>query len=300
MSMPAFSPEPKSIVPVQPAPAPVPARSSTTVRIRPPRRWEALDLPALWRYRDLLVALAVRDIKLRYRQTLLGILWVVLQPLIGAGIFAFVFGRVARLDSGGEPYLLFAYAGLLGWNLFSGIVLKASGTLVANAALVSKVFFPRLLLPLSGALSTLVDFAIGLVAGGILLLASGRLPGFALLFAPFWLLMLVLMATGLGLVCAALAVSYRDVLHVLPVALQFLLYGSPVGYTISVIPPGLPRTLYKLNPLAPLLEGFRVSLLGRGHIGLLSGSYACCAAVLLFIAGAILFRRRERQFADVI
>jgi lipopolysaccharide transport system permease protein len=300
MSMPAFSSDPEPITPAQPAPAPARTRSSTTVRIRPPQRWEALDLPALWRYRDLLVALAVRDIKLRYRQTMLGIVWVVLQPLLGAGIFAFVFGRVARLDSGGQPYLLFAYAGLLAWNLFSSVVLKASGALVANAALVSKVFFPRLLLPFSGVLSSLVDFAIGLVVGAGLLLATGRLPGWSLFFAPFWLLMLILMATGLGLICAALAVSYRDVLHILPVALQFLLYGSPVGYTISVIPPGLPRMLYKLNPLAPLLEGFRVSLLNHGFVGLLSGVYACVAAVAIFLVGVVVFRRMERQFADVI
>jgi len=276
---------------------PVPA---PTIRIRPPRAWEALDLSGLWRFRDLLVALAVRDIKLRYRQTVLGVFWVVLQPLLGAGIFAFVFGRVARLDSGGEPYLLFAYAGLLAWNLFNGIVLKASGALVANAPLVAKVFFPRLLLPFSGVLSTLLDFAIALVVGGFLLLASGQTPGFPLLLAPFWLFFLLLLATGLGLLCAALAVSYRDVLHILPVVLQFLLYGSPVGYTISVIPPGLPRTLYKLNPLAPLIEGFRVALLGHGFIGLRSGLYACTAAVVVFLAGVIFFRRMERQFADVI
>ncbi len=270
------------------------------VRIRPPRAWESLDFSALWRFRDLLLALAVRDIKLRYRQTFLGVLWVVLQPLLGAGIFAFVFGRVARLDSGGEPYVLFAYAGLLAWNLFNGVVLKASGALVANAPLVSKVFFPRLLLPFSGVLSTLLDFVIALAVGGILFLASGRTPGFSLLLAPFWLVLLLLLATGIGLLCAALAVSYRDVLHILPVALQFLLYGSPVGYTIAAIPPGLARTLYKLNPLAPSIEGFRVAMLGHGFIGLRSGLYASAAAVFVFIAGVVVFRRMERQFADVI
>ena len=279
---------------------PAPVAAEPMVRIRPPRGWEALDLSGLWRFRDLLLALAVRDIKLRYRQTLLGVLWVVLQPLLGAGIFAFVFGRVARLDTGGEPYVLFAYAGLLAWNLFSGVVLKASGSLVANASLVAKVFFPRLLLPFSGVLSTLLDFAIALVVGGGLLLVSGRLPGVSLLLAPFWLVFLLLFATGVGLLCAALAVAYRDVLHILPVALQFLLYGSPVGYTISVIPPGWPRLLYKLNPLAPLIEGFRVALLGHGVIGLRSGAYACTAAVSVFLIGLIVFRRMERQFADVI
>ena len=245
-------------------------------------------------------ARAIRDIKLRYRQTLLGVLWVVLQPLVGAGVFAFVFGRVARLDSGGVPYVLFAYTGILAWNLFNGIVIKAASSLVSNAPLVAKVFFPRLLLPFSSVLSTLLDFLVAVAVGVVLFFLSGQMAGWSLLAAPLWLLMLLLLASGLGLICAALAVSYRDVLHVLPVSLQFLLYGSPVGYTISVIPAGLPRTLYKLNPLAPLIEGFRVALLGTGHIGLRSGIYACAVSVLVFLLGIIVFRRMERRFADVI
>jgi len=272
----------------------------TIVRIRPPRRWEALDLRSLWRFRDLLLALAMRDIKLRYRQTVLGVLWVVLQPLLAAGIFAFVFGRVAHLDSGGVPYVLFCYAGLLAWNLFSGVVLKVSSSLVANAPLVAKVFFPRLLLPISAVISTLLDFAIALVAGFALLLAYGRTPGLALLAAPIWLALLLLLALGAGLFCAALAVAYRDVMHILPVALQLLLYGSPVGYTVAVIPEGLPRTLYKLNPLAALIEGFRGALLGHGSAGPRSAVYAIAVTLAVFVAGLIFFRRMERQFADVI
>jgi len=275
-------------------------RTLPTVRIRPPRPWEALDLSALWRFRDLLFALAVRDIKLRYRQTLLGVLWVILQPLLGAGIFSFVFGRVAHLDSGGVPYVLFAYTGLLAWNLFNGIVLKASGSLVANASLVGKVFFPRLLLPISGVLSNLLDFVIASFVGMLLFFVTGQVPGVSLFAAPFWLFMLLLLATGLGLLGAALAVLYRDVLHVLPVALQFLLYGSPIGYTISVIPAGWPRLLYKLNPLAPLVDGLRVTLLSHGSIGRLSSGYACVVSVAVFVVGLLVFRRMERQFADVI
>lgn len=297
MSAPVASPVEEALAAAEPAPA---VLRTPIVRIRPPRRWEALDLSGLWRFRDLLLALAVRDIKLRYRQTVLGVLWVILQPLLGAGIFAFVFGRVAGLDSGGQPYVLFAYAGLLAWNLFNGVVLKASGSLVANAPLVSKVFFPRLVLPFSGAISTLVDFGIALVMGVALFVVSGQPPTALLLLAPFWLCFLLLLAMGIGLLCAALAVAYRDVIHVLPVALQFLLYGSPVGYTIAVIPPGLPRLLFKLNPLAALIEGFRVSFLGHGEIDLRSSVYACVMAVVIFVAGLVLFRRMERQFADVI
>jgi lipopolysaccharide transport system permease protein len=149
-------------------------------------------------------------------------------------------------------------------------------------------------------LSTVLDFGIALVVGVLLFCASGMHPAWSILLAPFWLLPMLLLAIGLGMMCAALAVTYRDVIHILPVALQFLLYGSPVGYTIAVIPDGLPRLLYKLNPLAPLIEGFRVTLLGRGHIGLLSSTYACGVAGIVFVIGLVVFRRMERQFADVI
>ncbi len=274
--------------------------SEPLVRIRPPQRWEALDLRALWRYRDLLGALAIRDIKLRYRQTLLGVLWVVLQPLLAAGIFAFVFGRVAKLDSGGTPYVLFCYTGLLAWNLFSGTVLKSSASLVANSSLVAKIFFPRLLLPFSAGVSTLLDFAIALIVGFLLMLWWGKMPGPTLLLAPVWLALLLLLSTGIGMLCAALAVTYRDIIHILPVGIQMLLYGSPVGYAIAVIPEGLPRTLYKLNPLAPLIEGFRAALLGGGSVGIPSALYAAAVAIIIFLLGLVVFRRMERQFADVI
>ena len=270
------------------------------VRIRPPRRWEAVDLRVIWHYRDLLVAFAVRDIKLRYRQTLLGVIWVLIQPLMAAGIFSFVFGRIAKLDSGNIPYFPFAYTGLLAWNLFSSTVLKSAGSLVGNASLVSKVFFPRLLLPFSGAVSTLVDFAIAAAAGCVLLLAYQVTPGFSIVLAPFWLLFLVLFALGIGMFCAALAVRFRDVNHILPVLLQLMLYGSPVAYTLAIIPPGLPMLLYKLNPMATLLHGFRVAIFGEGYVGFPSTIYAITASLLMFVIGMIFFRRMERQFADVI
>lgn len=267
------------------------------VRIRPPRRWESLDLRALWRFRELLWALALRDIKLRYRQTALGVAWVIFQPLLGAGIFAFVFGKIARLSTDGVPYVIFSYAGLLAWNLFSSIVLKSATSLVGNSALVSKVFFPRLLLPFSSAISSLLDFAIGLAAGLALLLAQGH----ALAPSPLILLVLIfilILAVGIGLIASALAVAYRDVNHLLPVALQLLLYASPVGYALTAVPPQW-RDLFLLNPLAPLIDSFRSALLGRA---LDSRSLLVAAAVsaLIFLAGVLVFRHRERQFADVI
>lgn len=268
------------------------------VRIRPPARWQTIDFPALWRHRGLLWALASRDIKLRYRQTALGVLWVVFQPLLGAGIFAFVFGSVAKLDSGNIPYVVFSYAGLLAWNLFSSIVLKSATSLISNAALVSKVFFPRLILPLSTAISSLLDFAIGLLAGLALMLAQGFIPSPSPLVLLFVLILVLVLALGLGLICSALVVAYRDVNHLLPVALQLLLYASPVGYALAAVPARW-RELFSLNPLAPLIENFRATLLG-GAIDPRGLFTATAISLAVFLAGVLIFRHRERQFADVI
>lgn len=271
------------------------------VRIRPPAPWEALDLSAVWRFRDLLWAFAVRDIKLRYRQTVLGVLWVVLQPLAGAGIFAFVFGRVAGLSAGGNSYLLFTYFGLLAWNLFSGVAVKAANSLVGNASMVSKIAFPRLVLPLSAAIGGILDFGIGCVAGLVLLIFHGVVPGLSVLLAPIWLVLAVILAVAVGLIAGALAVSYRDVIHILPVGLQFLLYASPVGYTIAVVPEGLPRLLFLLNPLATFLDCFRGAVLGTNvTVPSYATPYAVAVTLVLFVGGLFYFRRSERQFADVI
>lgn len=268
--------------------------------IRPPRGWLAVDLRELWRYRDLLGTLAGRDLKLRYKQTILGIAWVVLQPLTAAGIFTFVFGGVAALEApGGVPYFLFAFAGLLAWNLFQGTVTRASTAMLGNEHLVSKVYFPRLILPLSTLGTGLVDF--GVAAGMLvaLLLAAWHLPGVALLALPVALLALLALALGLGMVAGALAVSYRDVGYVVPVALQFLLYLSPIAYPLAEVPAHY-RALYMLNPLVPILETFRWSVLGVGAPAWGGLLYAVGVAGAALLAGALVFQRMERKFADVI
>jgi lipopolysaccharide transport system permease protein len=253
----------------------------------------------VWRFRDLLLMFAVRDLKLRYRQTALGVAWVLLLPLLGAGIFALVFGRVAKLPTAGVPYFLFAYVGLLGWNLFQGTVVRAGTSLVSNAHLISKVFFPRVIVPLSAACSAAIDTGVAFLLLLILLPAYdvALTPAFALV--PVWLFLFQVLALGLGLYAAALSVSYRDVIHILPIAVQFLLYASPVGYRTSLVP-GSFRAFYVLNPLAGLLEALRWSLLGGAppswsHVG-----YAAVASCALLVAGAFAFRRMERRFADVI
>jgi lipopolysaccharide transport system permease protein len=268
------------------------------VVLRPRSGWAALDLYELWRYRDLLLILGLRDVKLRYRQTALGVAWVVLQPLLAAGIFAFVFGAVARLPSAGLPYFLFAYAGLLGWTAFQATITKASTCLVQSANLISKVYFPRLLLPLSTLLSTALDFLVGL-ALLLALLPIWVHPGPEMLLLPMWFAILLLMATGLGLLAGALMVPYRDVQYIVPVLIQLVLYASPVAYAVTAVPDRL-RIVLLLNPLSGLLEGLRWSLLGTTHPHWGAVAYGAAFAFVVFLAGAYAFKRMERSFADVV
>lgn len=267
--------------------------------IRPTSGWQALNVSELWQFRDLLLTLAVRDVKLRYRQTALGVLWVIAQPLLAAGIFTFVFGRVAKLPSDGIPYFVFAYAGLLGWTAFSNTVAKASNCMIQNSHLVSKVFFPRLVLPLATVVSALIDFGVALGMMIVLMVIHHIHPHLGLLLLPLWLALLVMLAIGIGLYAAALTVSYRDVQYIMPVFLQMLLYASPVPYAVSAVPVSL-RPIYFLNPLSGLLEAFRWSLLGRGHVSWEHVAYAVAVTVIVFVAGAYAFKKMERRFADVI
>jgi lipopolysaccharide transport system permease protein len=261
--------------------------------------WVALNLGELWKFRDLIFTLASRDLRLRYKQTALGVIWVVLQPLMAAGIFSFVFGKVAQMPSDGLPYFLFSYAGLLGWNLFSASVTKVSGSLVGNAHLISKVFFPRLVLPLSTVPSVLVDFGVAAGMMTVLMFLYGIVPGWGLLLAPVLIAILLLFAMGIGLCAASLTVSYRDVAYVLPVVLQILLYASPVAYAVSAVPVHL-RYWYQWNPLSGLLEALRFSILGRGSLDWSLLGYAAVASLAVAALGLFSFKRMERRFADII
>jgi lipopolysaccharide transport system permease protein len=244
---------------------------------------------------------AARDITLRYRQTALGVAWVILQPLLAAGILSFVFGNVADLPAPYDiPYFLFTLVGMVGWTAFSQVATRSAGSLVANAGLVQKIFFPRVLLPLSSTCSTMVDVAVslGLVAV-VLVVQGGSHSGAGIVTFPVWLVMFVVIGLGLGLTSCALMVNYRDVGYVLPVAVQFLLFLSPVAYTLNSVPAST-RTLYELNPLAGLLEGLRWSLLGtpRPSVGL--ALYSTLSSAAIFVVGLLVFHRLERGFADVI
>ena len=226
-------------------------------------------------------------------------LWVVLQPLIASLIFAFVFGVVAKLSSNGRPYVLFAFAGLTAWSTFANVLSRASGTLISNAHIVTKVYFPRLLLPLSAAASTLVDLVVSLGVMGLMMAFYGIWPGWPVLFLPVWILVLLLMSLGLGMMSGALMVRYRDIGYVVPVVLQLGMYASPVAWATEAVPEQY-RWFVQLNPLCGLIEAFRWSLLGQSTLHLHWLGYSVVTSALVFLLGAFVFKRLEQDFADVI
>ncbi|SEA98946.1 ABC transporter permease [Variovorax sp. YR216] len=269
--------------------------------IKPRRRGNLFPLRDVLEYRDLLFILALRDIKLRYRQTVVGVAWVLLQPLIGAGLFTFVFGVIAALPTGDErvPYFVFGYTGLLLWNAFIQIFLKTNDSMVVNSGLISKIYFPRMVLPISTVYGVMLDFAVGAVVMVALMIIYAIVPGPELLFVPVALAMAILLALGMGLGAAALNVSYRDVRHLVPVFSQFLLWASPVAYAASSIPPSV-KWLVALNPMVGILDSFRWAVLGTPVTSWGSVVWSAVASVLVFIAGLVVFQRSERRFADVI
>ncbi|GJG86396.1 transport permease protein [Gemmatimonadetes bacterium T265] len=253
----------------------------------------------MWAARDLLVALGMRDVRLRYKQTVLGVAWVVLQPLVAAGILSVVFGMVAKLPSDGVPYFLFSYVGFLAWNAFQSTLTRAGTSLVQHQNLLTKVYFPRLLLPLSTLFATTLDFLVGSALLAVLLVWYGVRLHPAVVAVPLLFASLQLFALGIGFVVATAAARYRDVQHLLPVATQFLLYASPVAYAISAVPPHLQRA-FLFNPLTSLFEAFRWTLLGTGRPSWPALGYSVLMGVAAFGLGAWVFRRAEAQLADVI
>lgn len=267
--------------------------------IEPSKGWVAIRLGALWRFRELLYFLIWRDVKVRYKQTLLGAAWAILQPLLTMVVFSIFFGKLARMPSDGVPYPLFAYVALVPWTFFANGLTLASNSLVANQTLLRKVYFPRLVIPVSAVAAGLIDFGIAFVV----LLGLAARYGVPLSANMIWLPALVLLALvtalGVGLWFAALNVLYRDIQYVVPFLVQVWLYATPIVYPSSLVPERW-RTLYAINPMVGVVEGFRWALLGTGTAPgpmiLVSG----IAAVMTLIGGMFFFRRMEKTFSDVV
>jgi lipopolysaccharide transport system permease protein len=267
------------------------------VRIEPPHGWLDLRLREVWRYRELLYFFVWRDVKIRYKQTAIGVVWVVLQPLLTMLVFTLFFGRLAKLPSLGLPYPVFYFAAVVPWIYFAGALQTCTNVVVDNQRVITKVFFPRLILPISAVLSGLVDFAIGFVVLVIFTLAYGFHPTIAALWLPVFLLLAVMTALGVGLWTSALNALYRDVRFVIPFLVQFWMLASPVAYPSALVPERW-RWLYGLNPMAGVIDGFRWALTGRGQapgtLMLASGT----AVVLLLTGGLFFFQRMEGAIAD--
>ena len=268
-------------------------------RIQPSKGWTGLSLRELWPYRDLFWILALRDVKLRYKQTALGITWVILQPILTSGIFAVVFGLLADLPSDDSPYLLFAYAGTLPWILFSQSLSRAGGSLVGAREMISKVYFPRMILPIASTFSVLVDFFVGLISISILFLIYKVPLTWNLLALPLLVLGNMIIAIGVSFWVSAFSVHYRDFIYVLPFLIQAWMYASPVAYSSSIVPEQW-RMVYALNPMVGIIDGFRWALLGQGEFSWISIGISIGIGLLVFVVGAFVFRRIERSFADVI
>jgi lipopolysaccharide transport system permease protein len=275
------------------------ASAEPIVLIQPRRHLLALDLKAIWEYRELLYFLVWRDLKVYYRQTLIGAGWVIVQPLTTMVIFSIIFGRIAQIPSDGFPYPIFIYSALLPWNLFASSLTRGSTGVVGNAQLVSKIYFPRLILPLSGILSPLLDFAVAFVFLVGMMVWFRTPPTWGILALPLFLLLAILTALAVGLWLSALNVRYRDVAHAIPFLTQVWMFASPVAYPISVVPEKW-RLLYSLNPMAGVIEGFRWALLGKETLDFGVIVISSVMVLALLFPGIVYFKYTERTFADVI
>jgi lipopolysaccharide transport system permease protein len=289
-----------SPIPVQePAHAPAPTPSLAIVRIEPPRSWFELNLQEVWLYRELLYFMIWRDLKVRYKQTFIGVAWVVLQPLMSMGAFTLFFGKLAKLPSDGLPYPVFYFAALTPWTYFSTALLKTTGILVGSQGLITKVYFPRLILPLCGVISGLVDFALSFVVLVAITLVFGLRPGIQVLWLPAFLLLAISTALGVGLWLSALNALYRDVGYMLPFVVSFWMLASPVAYPSSLVPMKW-RWLYGLNPMAGVIEGFRWALTGSGQVSGAMMLASALAIAMLLLGGVMFFQRMEGTIADLV
>jgi lipopolysaccharide transport system permease protein len=276
-----------------------PPAAAATVVIKPSIGLFKLDLAAVWEFRELLYFLVWRDVKVRYKQTIIGMAWAILQPLMAMMIFTVIFGNFAKMPSDGLPYSVFAYAALLPWNYFSQAMSRSALSLVSEANLIMKVYFPRLIIPLASVMVPLIDFFVSFLVLLVMIAWFGIAPGWNILCLPAFLLLALMTALAAALWLSPLNVRYRDIGHTIPFLIQFWLFASPVAYPVSLIPEQW-RLLYSLNPMAGVIEGFRWALLGKESpaFGVIAISAAVVIALLL--GGIVFFKRMERSFADLV
>lgn len=266
--------------------------------IRPLRGWLPIDLKELWEYRELVYTFAMRDIKVRYKQTALGAAWAIIQPFMMMVVFTVFFGKLAKIPSEGIPYPLFSYAALLPWTLFSEGITRSTNSMITNASIMTKVYFPRLVMPISGILSPLIDFIIAFAILILMMFYYGFVPTINIIWLPIFILLALMTSLGVGLWLSAFNVQYRDFQYTLPFLIQLWLFASPVTYPSTLLPESY-RWLYGLNPLAGVIEGFRWALLGTNPPSSMV-AFSFIIVMVLLISGAYYFKRMEKTYADVV
>lgn len=273
--------------------------SRRITRIQPSKGWARLDLREIWEYRDLLWFHTLKEVKGKYRQMALGPLWIVLQPIINMIIFTLIFGKIAKLPSEGIPYPIFTYVALLPWALFQNSCEFSSNSLVSQMHIISKIYFPRLIIPIASTMSWLVDFSLSFVVLLVIMLFYGFIPGWQIIFLPLFLILSIAFALGIGFCTASLAVQFRDIKFVVTHGLRVFMYLTPVAYSGSLIPENW-QWLYQLNPMYWVVEGFRWSLLGTSVGPTWDMVFPCLLTIALLITGAFMFRRTERTIVDLL
>lgn len=266
--------------------------------IEPRSGWRSIDWRELYEYRDMFRFLTLRSIKTRYSQSVIGIGWAVIQPLFSMLVFTVVFGRLAKVSADGMPYALFSFAGLVPWTYFANALTDSTGSLITNAGMLNKVYFPRLILPLSAVAAKLVDFFIALVVLVALMAVYRVAPTRAVIAIPLLLLIMVFAAAGAGMWLTALAIQYRDISYAMNFFVQLLMYAAPVVYPASLVPARF-RLVYAINPMVGVIEGFRSALLGTRAFPWTMVGLGAATSLFMVISGALYFRRKERIFADV-
>ena len=254
----------------------------------------------IWRYRELFYFLSWKDILVRYKQTVIGIAWSVIRPVLTMIVFTIIFGKIAKLPSADAPYPILVFTALLPWQFFSNALQESSNSLISNASMISKIYFPRIIMPVSSMIVALVDFAISFILLAIIMVFYRFVPSWKIVFIPLFLLLAIIVSTGAGLLISALNVKYRDFRYIVPFIIQFGLYISPVGFSSDTIP-GKWRMIYSLNPMVGVIDGFRWSIIGKGVQFYIPGLIiSIILTIILFIVAIVYFRKTEKTFADRI